>query len=90
MNRPITNKETESVIKNIPTKGHPGQDGFTGEFYLTFKEILILILLKIFKNMEEGILRNSFYEVSITQIPKPGKHTTRNTNKQNKTKTTGQ
>ena len=81
MNRPITSNEIETVIKNLTTNKSPGPDGFTGEFYQTFREELTLILLKLFqKNAGEGTLPNFFYEAPITLIPKPDKDTTEKEN----------
>ena len=74
MNRPITSPEIETVIKNLPTNKSPGPDGFTGEFYQTFREELTRILLKLFQNIAEGgTLPNSFCEATITLIIKPDK-----------------
>jgi hypothetical protein len=52
----------------------PGSHGFTAKFYQTIKEELMPILLKVFHEIErEGTPPDSFYEVSITLIPKPNK-----------------
>ena len=63
-------------------------DGFSGEFYQTFKEETIPILLKLFRKMKQkrqkderdGVCPKSFCEASITLIPKPDKDSTKKEN----------
>ena len=81
INRPITSTEIETVIRNLPTNKSPGPDGFTGEFYQTFREELTTILLKLFQNIaERGTLPKSFDKATITLIPKPDKDVTKKEN----------
>lgn len=48
---PITIKKIEFIFKNFSQKKSP--DGFTGEFYETFKGELTWILHNSFQNIEE-------------------------------------
>ena len=84
-NLPRLNQEEieikNKLITNTEKNKSPGPDGFTGEFYQTLRDKLMATFLKLFqKTAEEGTLPNSFYEATITLIPKPGKD---NTEKEN-------
>lgn len=75
LNSLITPKEIEAVIGRLLTTKKiksPRPDGFSAEFYKIFKEDLIPILLKLFHEIEtEETLLSSFYETTVTLIPKP-------------------
>ena len=80
LNRPITSMEIETVIINLPANKSPGLDSFTDEFYQKGEE-LTSILLKLFQKIaEEGKLPNSFYEATISLLPKAEKDATKKEN----------
>lgn len=55
LNRPITRKETELLVKSFHTntKKTPGLDDFTGEFYQAFKELIPAIHKLFQRNKRE-------------------------------------
>ena len=76
LSRPITRTEIENVIKNLPKNKSPGPGVYTGKFHQIFTEELTPILLNLFQKIEEeGRFPSSFYEATITLIPKPDKDT---------------
>ena len=78
LNRPITSMEIETVIKKIfqQTKA---QDQMASQVNSTKNlEKSTPSLLKLFQKIEEeGKFPNSFYEATITLIPKPDKDATK-------------
>ena len=68
MNNPITSTEIEDMTKNLPKNKTPGPDGFTEEFYQIFREELMSILLKLFKQLQ----RKEHFQTHSTRPPSPG------------------
>ena len=78
LNSPITPSDIEAVTRKLLTKKSPESDGISIEFYETFKEELMPMSLKLFHKIEtEGKLPHSFYEDTVSLIPKPHKDSTK-------------
>ena len=83
LNRPITRAKVEVTINSLPTKKSQGPEGITAEFYQTYKEDLVPLLLKVFQTIQkEGSLPKSFQETNIILI-KEKKNSRDSTRKEN-------
>jgi hypothetical protein len=80
MNRSIKQKGIEEATKSLPKKKSPGHDGFSAEYYQSFKELIPTVIQLFHKIGREGTLPNSFYEARNTLILKPDKDTSKKEN----------
>ena len=70
-NRLITRNETKSEISKTASNKSPGLEGFTGESYQLYKELMAILLTLFQKTKEERTLPKLFYDATITLVPKP-------------------
>ena len=61
LNRPIIRAEVEAAINSLTTKKSPDPDGFTAEFYKTYKEGLVPLLLKLFQTIQKEEMLPKFF-----------------------------
>ena len=65
LNKPISTKETESMINNFPKQKAPGSDGFIGEFYQTFKEEIMPLLYTLAQKIETEEVLTHFLRLAL-------------------------
>ena len=75
LSRPITSKGIESVIGKLTTNKIPGPDGFTNEFFQTFKAKLIVFFSKYSKILKRNVSFQTLLEANITYIKKKKRKT---------------
>lgn len=70
LNRPITRGEVKEALQNNKA---PGPDGLTPEFYKTFCDLLIGLLLNMLSySFKSGVLPNTMMDANISLILKKG------------------
>lgn len=73
LNRPITREEVKEAINTLQNNKAPGPDGLTPEFYKTFCDLLIGLLLNMLSySFKSGVLPNTMMDANISLILKKG------------------
>lgn len=71
---PVTKEEIIQVINNLQCSKAPGPDGYTSEFYKTFKDQISPLLLDlIIESNKKGSLPPTFYQANISLLHKENK-----------------
>lgn len=74
---PVTEAEIADSIGKLKNNKSPGVDGYSGEFYKTYKNELIPVLCRVYNyTLDEGDPPKSWSEAIITVIHKEGKDPT--------------
>lgn len=71
--RPVTSSETKLVVR-LPANKSLGPESFMRGLYQTHRQIILILLKLPQKTEQEGTLFSSFYDATITLIPKSGRH----------------
>lgn len=81
LNSPLTALEVSQTIDSLPNNKSPGPDGFTGDYFKTFRNILAPNLTEIYNHAaSSSFFPSEMLQAMIVALPKPGKepHTPQN------------
>ena len=76
----ITRSERTCNLKKKKTPYKQKSDGFTGEFYPIYKELILILLKLLQKFEEEGTVPKTLYEATISYPDTKTKDTTKKEN----------